>query len=103
MWPPARLPNATATPAIICRRVVACDSVLRLILSLIIPLPTFILHAVHNNTNQKYLQDHILMKRKILCEPYCAEVWRTYALRRWPPHRDKRENHSKRAQDFHSP
>src|ERR1700678_3268831 len=103
MWPSARLPNATATPAIICRRVVACDSVLRLVLSFIIPLPTFILHAVHNNTNLKYVQDHILMKSKMLFEPYCAEIRRTYALRCRPPYRDKSENHSERAPALQSP
>src|ERR1700683_3853122 len=104
MWPPAvRLPNATATPPIICRRLVACHSVLRLVLPLIIHLQTFILGAVHNNTNLKYVQDHIFMESKMLFEPYCAEIRRTYALRRWPPYRDKRENHSERAPALQSP
>src|SRR5271156_3383790 len=109
--PTARVPNATAAPAITCRRVGARPRMSKVFLSLIIAsciagsaCPGGLPQRLHANTNPKYVQSNVLPGERLPSVPYCDARGRRRidALSRWSPHENQRKYYFERAQAFQS-
>src|SRR5580698_3194582 len=73
-WPATRLPNATAKPRIIWRRVDRAPNTREFGFSIILapPLPGLFELSRHESTGTKYVQDHILLARARSFRTYCS-------------------------------
>src|ERR1700674_1174970 len=92
--PMASPQNATATPAINCRRVGRFTSTLEFFFSLIIVLQIFCVQpSSHKSTARKYVQDNLFLEKAIWFGAYfCAWIKRRpHAL----PHRSPRSRQEK--------